>query len=340
MKGRLAVLILLLATALTLASANHEVSKVEKYAESVEFAVDAVQSQLNFEANLRVKYVNELLKQIDGLRTTLQRERSKMNALLGIDGKYDNNNVLVNAANLDKFIDYKVNVASAVLFNIKTSEGDFSFLPPPVEAPAIIIGKYALMASHTSDSKMVREDLLSRISPSGGISDVEIVKHAVFLIIGDKPIEMKEIYRDRENDFTLFELPEGITAQNFPFLLGNSDELRIGNFIYMNGKPLGGYEVARPGHVTTLSVLYDGDGYKKDENKFGISQVVQPGDSGSPIVIFRDGKPELVGICVGYIGSGGNVIRSNASKINTAIDGIKEKLGIDLRRIQKKALSK
>ncbi len=163
---------------------------------------------------------------------------------------------------------------------------------------------------------------------------------------------MKELYRNREKDFSLFEMPpadgpEYIKTLNFPFKIGKSDKLRIGNFIYLNGHPGINSEVARPGIVTSLVSATSDEAFvvKKNDNEFGLSQSTDHGDSGSPIMAFRDGRPELVGIYLGWNykinnGDNGPNIRSRALKINVAVDEIKEKLGIDLREIQRKILYK
>ncbi|KKS44652.1 MAG: hypothetical protein UV07_C0005G0028 [Candidatus Azambacteria bacterium GW2011_GWB1_42_17] len=336
------LLILLLLVTLTMLTTARQILKTEKYAESVEEAVDIVSKQSDSRfvelvevQNLHFQQIIDLQKKVDTLQSGLKKEkkeRDQTNRLLGIDGKYDKNNVLIKQKDLDTFLNYKTDAVSLVVFNVKSEKYENNIVGPPVTAPAIIIGKYVLISSHTNDPEVLKEMFLSNFPES---VKVEIFKHNVVMVINDKPVELKEIYRNREKDFSLFEIPaEAVekvkTVSNFPFEMGRSGELKIGNFIFMNGRPGGEYEIARSGHVTTLSILYRDENnngeYKKDDNSFGISEIVLPGDSGSPIVAFRDGKPELVGITLGYIdGRGKGIVRSYALKIDVATDEIKSR---------------
>ncbi|MBI2446841.1 MAG: trypsin-like peptidase domain-containing protein [Parcubacteria group bacterium] len=280
--------------------------------------------------------------------------------VLGLDSKYDFNNILVKEQNLENFFNYKVYVRTTMVLEVpdKLKElisGSEQSVTKINEAPAIIIGRYVLMASHVSDAEIFSRQTIGLMTPEGvvGITiSLKILKYNMVLLAPDgSKHSLKELYRNKKKDFALFEiraLPKGgqenISAPNFPFEIGKSDELKIGHFIYLNGKPEINSEVARPGFITSLvsATPISALEVKKDNNEFGISQSTDQGDSGSPIVAFRDGQPELVGIYLGWIGGNGNGknTRSRALKINVAADEIKEKLGFDLREIQRGILYK
>lgn len=320
-------------------SVNYKISKVEKYSESIDSGLADLQSQHNTlwgdvvsESELRVAQIGQL-----------QRENENLKKLLGIDGRYDTNNVLVKPEDLEKFLSYKVYAVYLIAFKIKSRDrNEVEIVIPPVEAPAIVIGRYVLMASHTNDPDVIKWKYFSRQLPSGETEtlDAKLFRQTIILPVDDKTFELTEIYRNKEKDFSLFELPIENAVPNFPIVFGKSDELKVGNFIYINGKPRNTYEVARPGYVSSLYIVYDGDSDKKETHNFNVSQTVLPGDSGSPVIAFRDGKPELVGMVEGYIDGDGNTIRAYAFKINVAINEIREKLGIDLRGLQHQILSK
>lgn len=358
--GRLFFLILLLLVTLTMLTTDRQIIKVSNYSESVEEAVDIVGSQAGklhkdivSASQVWSGQINELDKkywhamtEIGALKAKLRRERSEMNALLGIDGKYDKNNILVSEKHLGNFIDHKV--YARVAFQMVPPEGmpDTELDDAVVAPPAIIIGKYVLMASHVSSIKEVEKRAqltLQIMTPNGPMTatfQYRVLGFKAVISLNGREYALEEKYRNEKKDFALFEITEN-PGINFPFGIGRSSELKIGDFVYINGRPSAiPLEVARPGHVTALTSLdYNGEGPRADDSEFGVSMVATSGDSGSPIIAFRDGKPELVGIYLGWIGERDD-IRSRALRIDSAIDEIKEKLGIDLREIQKQTLSK
>lgn len=296
------------------------------------------------------------------LKSAHEKTVTQLLRALGVDGKYDFNNNLTRFWDLNKFFDYKVYVRTRALFEVsadlkKLNPDSPSELVKIGKAPAMVIGRYVLMASHTNDVEIFSQQLVRIRTPFGVVERIfqlKILEHKVALLMSDgSELMLRELYRNKEKDFSLFEVyasssggPENVEALNFPFEIGKSDELRIGCFIYMNGQPRINSEVARPGFVTSLvRASLDGAlGVNKDNNEFGISQSTDQGDSGSPIMAFRDGRPELVGIYLGWIqreeNDNGPNTRSRALKINVAVDEIKEKLGIDLRELQLQILNK
>jgi S1-C subfamily serine protease len=85
-----------------------------------------------------------------------------------------------------------------------------------------------------------------------------------------------------------------------PFTIGNSDEFKVGNFIFLLGNFQTGLNV-RTGYVTQLNFIrYGTKGEVSNINKnlFGISAVTVEGDSGAPIFLLRNGRLELGGMVV------------------------------------------
>ena len=328
---------------------------------------DRISSVETYQKNYHQRYWSDNDK-LEQLEFTHKKTVAKLSRILGVDGKYDFNNNLVRVLDLNRFFDYKVYVRTAVVLEVPDKLKELS--PRSAqntvkvsEAPAMIIGRYVLMASHVSDVELFSKQTIGLMTPEGALGitiSLKVLKYNIVLLAPDgSKHSLKELYRNKEKDFSLFEISAspaggqenvnlngtvGVGILNFPFQIGESDELKIGHFIYLSGKPEINSEVARPGFVTSLvsaapiSVLE----VKKDNNEFGISQSTDQGDSGSPIMAFRDGKPELVGIYLGWIGANGNGknTRSRALKINIAVDEIKEKLKLDLRELQRQILNK
>ncbi|KKT16167.1 MAG: hypothetical protein UV98_C0037G0008 [Parcubacteria group bacterium GW2011_GWB1_43_6] len=262
---------------------------------------------------------------------------------------------------LNEFLNYKVYVRTTVVLEVpdklrELSSESAQSITKVSEAPAMIIGRYVLMASHVSDAEIFSRQTIGIMTPEGALGitlSLKVLKYNIVLLAPDgSKHSLTELYRNKEKDFSLFEIKENVNPDgtvragilNFPFEIGESDELKIGHFIYLNGKPKINSEVARPGFVTSLvtAVQVSALEVKKDDNEFGISQSTDQGDSGSSIVVFRDGRPELVGIYLGWIGKtedNGKNTRSRALKINVAVNEIKAKLDIDLRELQHQILA-
>jgi len=274
---------------------------------------------------------------------------AEMQKVLGFNSEYDFNNILVTEQDLNTFFNYKVYVRTTVVLGVpdKLKElisGSGQSATKISEAPAMVIGRHVLMASHVSDAEIFSRQTIGLMTSEGALGitiSLKVLKYSIALLAPDgSKHSLKELYRNKEKDFALFEMPENVSALNFPFEIGKNDDLKVGHFIYLNGKPKINSEIARPGFVTSLVSASPSGALlevKKNDNEFGLSQATDQGDSGSPIVAFRDGRPELVGIYLGWIGRGddnGRNTRSRALKINVAVDEIKAKLGIDLRELQ------
>lgn len=277
---------------------------------------------------------------------------TKLLKILGVDGRYDFNNTLVSKESLKKFFNHRIYVKTSLRLEVPEKIREMNPNAPKEvqkggESPAIVIREYVLIASHTNDPEFFNKEVARFPMPQGVLEtqfELKVLEYSVTILLPNgKDIVLKEIYRNREKDFSLFEMPVSLRALDFPFKIGESDQLKTGNFIYMNGQPGGtNSEVARSGHVTALlSAVQNDNELKKDYNEFSISQSTAEGDSGSPVVAFRDGGPELIGIYLGFTGNyhgNGRNTRSRALKINVALDEIKKNLGIDLRELQRKLL--
>src|SRR3990167_10913458 len=267
---------------------------------------DRISSVETYQKNYHQRYWSDNDK-LEQLEFTHKKTVAKLSRILGVDGKYDFNNNLVRVLDLNRFFDYKVYVRTAVVLEVPDKLKELS--PRSAqntvkvsEAPAMIIGRYVLMASHVSDAELFSRQTIGLMTPEGALGitiSLKVLKYNIVLLAPDgSKHSLKELYRNKEKDFALFEIipsptggKENIGAPNFPFEIGESDELKIGHFVYLNGQPRIHSEVARPGYVTSLTsaVLSGALEVEKDDNGFSISQSTDQGDSGSPIVVFRDG---------------------------------------------------
>lgn len=310
----------------------------------------------NHQKNYEETYLKNYNDKFNELNSNHRKIATELSRALGVDGKYDFNNNLTRVRDLNKFFDYRtyarINLTLEIPEELRETDSESpKDIKKVNEASAIIISHYVLMASHVSDAEVLSRQIIKIRAPFGIIEQMinfKVLEYDVVLLAADGlKLSLKELYRNKEKDFSLFEISGNAKALNFPFEIGKSNQLQIGHFLYINGRPGIHSEVARPGYVTSLinAVPDEASGgmeVEKDISEFGISQSTDLGDSGSPIIALRDGKPELVGIYLGWTqradGDNSRNIRSRALKINVAVDEIKEKLGIDLRKLQHQIL--
>ncbi|MCZ6777433.1 MAG: serine protease [Acidobacteria bacterium] len=112
-------------------------------------------------------------------------------------------------------------------------------------------------------------------------------------------VEIDLVHRDPRSDLAFFSLPEEITAPALPFPVGESDRLRIGDFVYLLGRLEGTDLHVRSGIVSALSPTARIAELPFAQHVFMISAPLSAGDSGSPVLAVRGGRYELVGIAQG-----------------------------------------
>ena len=148
---------------------------------------------------------------------------------------------------------------------------------------------------------VVRIKSFQAITPLGPIEfqipDDQKLQEETFIILDDgSRIKLQVVYSDQENDFALLRAEKKI--YHYPFAIGNSEDFKVGNFVFLFGNFQTGLNI-RTGYVTQLNfVRYGAEGEVSNTNErlFGISAVTVEGDSGAPIFLLRDGRFELGGI--------------------------------------------
>ena len=163
------------------------------------------------------------------------------------------------------------------------------------------------------------------ITPLGPIEfqipDDQKLEEETYIILNDgSRIKLQIVYSDEEKDFALLRAEKKI--DHFPFTIGNSDDLKIGNFVFLFGNFQTGLNI-RTGYITQLNfVRYGARGEIStiNENLFGISAVTVEGDSGGPIFLLRNGRFELGGIATFLVPQARGV--GFGVKINPIIDEV------------------
>lgn len=211
------------------------------------------------------------------------------------DGKYDYNNFLLipETASVER-------VAASLLF-LRThielkGKTDEKVVQLDLNGIGIVLyDRYILTLSH-----VVSQDKIVTQTPFGPfIEPAEILREETYLIHEGEEKELKRILNNPEEDIAIFELPRGLKLNSFPYSIGNSDELRVGNFVYVIGNPANAGINVREGIISSLNYNGKIPSLINFGNSFMVSNGVNPGDSGIPVVALRDGRFELVGLAQG-----------------------------------------
>lgn len=211
------------------------------------------------------------------------------------DGHYDNSTHLVDPSRMDLA---RVATSVVTLRTETTFRGpeESQFRLQMMGIGVVMEERFVLTVEHlVAQHELVLQTPLGPIEPP-----VKKMAEKTFILWEGEAHPLRPIYKNRADDVVLFELPKGVRPPSFPHPLGDSDELRVGNFIYVVGNPLNLGVNVREGIVSALKAPRMVSRIEaKEENAFMVSNGLMPGDSGAPVIAIRDGRYELVGLCQG-----------------------------------------
>ncbi|MFQ5691464.1 MAG: trypsin-like peptidase domain-containing protein, partial [Nitrospinota bacterium] len=212
------------------------------------------------------------------------------------DGLYDNNTFLVNQRemSLSRIMESLVPVRTEVEFR---SDDDGRVFNRTLKGTAVVLfGKYLLTVEH-----VVTLERATVATPLGEVTlPASKVGEKTFLEYEGISYPLERLVADKHVDVALFRIPQGLELKSFPYRIGNSDDLQVGNFVYLIGNPMNFGINVREGIVSSLKapgVISNVNSIA--ENAFMVSNGLNPGDSGTPVVAIRDGRYELVGLSQG-----------------------------------------
>lgn len=246
------------------------------------------------------------------------------------DGLYDNNNFFVDPEQngMEKAIGA---VAEIFVEAVYQGAGETE-LKKMANGTGVVVGKgYVLTLAHVLSTPDFYVRSFDPTRPG-----LWPKKHEEFFLVknGQKYV-LGMVFLDKENDIALLRLPDDSVLKPFPYPFGNSDDLMLGNMIYVIGSPLKLGINVREAIVSSFypPEIISKTGVKR-ENVFMISRASSPGDSGSPVVAIRDGRYEIVGLLQGFAGEKeGDKVRgviSYALKINFIKKVLQENLAPEI----------
>ena len=253
--------------------------------------------------------------------------RNPTNPILSpmLDGRYDNNPILVDQRlmRIQSIIDSVYFLHTDTEFKLEDGEVITAELDG---AGVVVLDKYILTVSHAVSHDSLQAEVLTPM----GVQSIEVpaekLSEHTYLNLDGGRISLEEVVKGKDDDIAIFKIPDCLDLNSFPYEIGNSDELQVGHFIYVIGNPMNYGINVREGIVSSMmapeaiaAIL------PRFENAFMISNGVNPGDSGTPVVAIRDGQYELVGLSQGIFTNAQNL--SWAIKINPIIDKLKQGIG-------------
>lgn len=167
----------------------------------------------------------------------------------------------------------------------------------------VLFGRYVLTAAHA----VTQERLEMTVRTPRGDLVLPVmgprVSERTWLLSGNLRVPLTPVARDEEADLALFRLPDRTGLASFPYPVGDSETLRLGDPIAVLGAdPVAG-PLFRPGSVAGLHGSSAIQSVTRGDRVFLMSLALASGESGAPILAARGGSYELVGVAQGtYIG--------------------------------------
>jgi len=126
----------------------------------------------------------------------------------------------------------------------------------------------------------------------------------------DKEYEVKKIYRDPVNDLAILKIDPDVTSGLKPVELGDSDKLKVGQFVIAIGTALGQFR-----HTVTTGVISGlgrgitagspFEGYvERLDNVIQTDAAINPGNSGGPLL---NSAGQVIGVNVAVAAEGQNI---------------------------------
>ena len=241
------------------------------------------------------------------------------------DNMYDNNliNVNKNYMDLNKIYNSLYLVKTVTKFKYVTDEKKKEFGTEDIVTIGITVAlndKTLLTVDH-----IVTEYKLTFETPFGIISiPADKLEEKSYLLLDGKEYLLNRLFNEGNIDVALLGVVGDLRLNSYPYKIGNSDDLEIGNFVYVFGNPLSWGINLRSGIISSLDLHKDVAKIAdvNEKNAFVINAGLIPGDSGGVAIAIRDGEFELVGLLQGTHAGFNNM--SWVIKINVIMDAIND----------------
>ena len=191
-----------------------------------------------------------------------------------------------------------------LLTEVDFDTGDETPSRATVEGTGIVLfRRFVLTVAHAVTQERLE---MTMRTPRGNVTlpvEGRRLSEKTFLLTGDLRVPLTPLVRDAESDLALFRLPERSGLPSFPFPIGDSEALDLGDPVGVLGSDPAAGAVFRPASVAALRGAEAMKSVTRNEAVFLISLALTEGESGVPVLAKRNGAYELVGLAQGtYIG--------------------------------------
>lgn len=133
--------------------------------------------------------------------------------------------------------------------------------------------------------------------------DARRISETTYLLHAGRRLPLALLARKEDADIALFLLPEGVSLPTFPYPIGDSEALELGDHVALLESDMVAGVLFRPASVAGLRGSAAVAALSRNEGVFLFSMALTSGESGAPILAVRKGAYELVGLAQGtYIG--------------------------------------
>lgn len=254
------------------------------------------------------------------------KQGSQLESVVIEDGMYDDHNAFVNESkySLEKILESVELIGCEAGYTITFTDQDGKVTKQ--ETVLRSIGSGVVIEKKDGKAYVITNNHVTKMAfpnemPEGTIVtqnylNIYVLKEGSFSI---NNIKAEKVASDPDLDVALLEVKDSLDFKKFPYKIGNSDDLRPGDFVWVAGNPLGLTDYVLKGNVSKTE-------YSNDARYFMIGCNVEPGYSGGAVIAIRDGEYELVGLVVATLIRQGNTTNIDtiggygiAIKINDAM---------------------
>ncbi len=163
----------------------------------------------------------------------------------------------------------------------------------------VLFSRYVLTVAHAVSQERLETTVRTPRGEQRVSLDGKRLSRRTWLIHGRERVILRLLAADENEDIALFLLPAEGTWPEFPYGVGDSDALELGDFVALIERdPVAG-TLYRPGAVSALRGSAAIAPIARTDGAFLVSFGLTTGESGAPIVATRDGVYELVGLAQG-----------------------------------------
>jgi S1-C subfamily serine protease len=167
----------------------------------------------------------------------------------------------------------------------------------------VLFNRFVLTVAHAVTQERLE---MTMRTPRGELTlpvEGRLISEKTYLLSGDLRVPLVPLVRDARSDLALFRLPEKSGLPSFPFPIGDSEALDLGDTVGVLGSDPAAGAVFRPASVAALRGAAAMKSVTRNDDVFLMSLALTEGESGAPVLVKRNGAYELVGLAQGtYVG--------------------------------------